>query len=105
MLKKSIALQAEINPISAQIRFFVIRLALNSLISKVKENTEIFQIHPIPLLLRGNLMKSLKNLPPFLKGDRGGFRRAQRLLHGIELRKFLPFVGSSLLRRERSDLH
>ena len=29
-------------------------------------------------------MKSLKNLPPFVKGDRGGFRRAKRLLHGIE---------------------
>jgi hypothetical protein len=29
-------------------------------------------------------MKSLKNLPPFVKGDRGGFRRAKRLQHGIE---------------------
>ena len=29
-------------------------------------------------------MKSLKNLPPFVKGDRGGFRRAKRLLHGIQ---------------------
>ena len=29
-------------------------------------------------------MKSLKTLPPFVKGDRGGFRRAKRLLHGIE---------------------
>jgi hypothetical protein len=29
-------------------------------------------------------MKSLKNLPPFVKGDRGGFRQAKRLLHGIE---------------------
>ena len=29
-------------------------------------------------------MKSLKNLPPFVKGDRGGFRRAKGLQHGIE---------------------
>jgi len=29
-------------------------------------------------------MKSLKNLPPFVKGDRGGFHRAKRLLRGIE---------------------
>ena len=29
-------------------------------------------------------MKSLKNLPPFVKGDRGGFRRAKRLPHSIE---------------------
>ena len=38
----------QVNPISAQIRFFVIKLALNSLIRKVKENTEVFQIPPIP---------------------------------------------------------
>ena len=62
--------RAGINPISAQIRFLVIKLALNSLIRKVKENTEVFQIPPIPPLLKGgNLMKSLKNLPPFVKGD------------------------------------
>ena len=75
---------AGINPISAQIRFLVTKLALNSLIRKVKENTEVFQIPPIPFVKGGNLMKSLKNLPPFVKGDRGGFRRAKRLLHGIE---------------------
>gem|GEM_PF-992853 len=45
-------------------------------------------------------MKSLKNIPPFVKGDRGGFRRAKRLLHGIELRKLLPFVGSIPLQRD-----
>ena len=59
--------RAGINPISAQIRFLVIKLALNSLIRKVKESTEVFQIPP--LLKGGNLMKSLKNLPPFVKGD------------------------------------
>ena len=53
MLKKSIALRAGINPISTQIRFFVTKLALNSLIRKVKENTEVFQIPPIPPLLKG----------------------------------------------------
>ncbi len=40
-------------PKSAQIRFFVIKLALDSLIRKVKENTEVFQIPPIPPLLQG----------------------------------------------------
>jgi len=44
---------AGFSPISAQIRFFVIKLALNSLIRKVKENTEVFQIPPIPPLLKG----------------------------------------------------
>ena len=43
----------QVNPISAQIRFFVIKLALNSMIRKVKENTEVFQIPPIPPLLKG----------------------------------------------------
>jgi hypothetical protein len=41
--------RAGINPISAQIRFFVIKLALNSLIRKVKENTEVFQLPPARL--------------------------------------------------------
>ena len=36
----------QVNPISAQIRFLVIKLALNSLIRKVKESTEVFQIPP-----------------------------------------------------------
>jgi len=44
-----ISIRAGINPISAQIRFIVIKLTLNSLIRKVKENTEVFQIPPIPL--------------------------------------------------------
>jgi hypothetical protein len=43
--------RAGINPISAQIRFLVIKLALNSLIRKVKESTEVFQIPP-PRLAR-----------------------------------------------------
>ena len=37
-----------------------------------------------PFVKGGKLMKSRKNLPPFVKGDRGGFRRAKRLQHGIE---------------------
>ena len=37
-----------------------------------------------PFIKGGNLVKSLRTLPPFVKGDRGGFRRAKRLLHGIE---------------------
>ena len=37
-----------------------------------------------PLCKGGNLLKLLQNLPPFVKGDRGGFRRAKRLLHGIQ---------------------
>jgi hypothetical protein len=28
-----------------------------------------------PFVKGGNLVKSHKNLPPFVKGDRGGFRR------------------------------
>jgi hypothetical protein len=45
--------RAGINLISAQIRFLVVKLALISLIRKVKEGTEVFQIPPIPPLLKG----------------------------------------------------
>ena len=59
-------------PISDKIRFFVIKLALDSLIGKVKENTQVFQIPPIPPFVKGgNLMQSLKNLPPFAGGTEG----------------------------------